>query len=88
MKKICSIILCMILSVSALFTTSCNIFGNDDGPYDIEISATEGGRVTVPINQVNFGENVSVSIKPNNGYRVKEFKINGENISIVGIIYI
>ena len=87
MKKICSIILCMILSVSAVFATSCDIFENTDGPYNIEITATEGGRVSVPINQVNFGENVSVSVKPNNGYRVKEFKINGEDIYISGDTY-
>ena len=76
MKKICSIILCMILSISAVFATSCDLLQNSsNGPFNIEIEATPGGRVSVPINQVNFGENVSISVKPNNGQRVKEFKI-------------
>lgn len=82
MKKICSIMLGALLSASAVFASGCTT-QTTDGPYNITINATEGGRVTVPINQVNFGENVSISVKPNTGYRVKEFKINGEKISIV-----
>ena len=88
MKKICSMTLCMILSASAIFASACsNTPGATDGPYDITIKATEGGRVSVPINQVNFGENISISVKPSQGYRVKEFKLNGEPISIVGDTY-
>jgi len=88
MKKICSMMLGMALAASMVFASACSGFRNEiDGPYDITIQANEGGRVSVPINQVNFGENVSVSVKPNQGYRVKEFKINGESISIVGDTY-
>ena len=88
MKKICSMMLGMALATSMVFASACSSFRNEiDGPYDITIQANEGGRVSVPINQVNFGENVSVSVKPNQGYRVKEFKINGESISIVGDTY-
>ena len=88
MKKICSMTLCMILSASAVFASACSSAQNAvDGPYDITIKANEGGRVSVPIEQVNFGENVSISVKPAQGYRVKDFKINGENIAIVGDTY-
>ena len=88
MKKICSILLCMILSVSAIFASACSGSENGiEGPYNIKIEATAGGRVSVPIEQVNFGENISISVKPNQGYRVKEFKINGEKISLVGDTY-
>ena len=88
MKKICSMMLGFLMAVSTIFVSGCNN-GQDniDGPYDITINATEGGRVTVPIDQVNFGENISISVKPSQGYRVKEFKINGEKISIVGDTY-
>lgn len=88
MKKIGSIMLGMLLSTSVVFASACNDTEvTIDGPYNITINANDGGRVTVPINQVNFGENVSVSVKPNQGFRVKEFKINGEKISIVGDTY-
>ena len=88
MKKICSMTLCMILSASAVYASACSSAQNAvDGPYDITIKANEGGRVSVPIEQVNFGENVSISVKPAQGYRVKDFKINGENIAIVGDTY-
>ena len=88
MKKISSIMLGLILSSSMVFASACsNQQDVIEGPYNITINATQGGRVSVPINQVNFGENVSVSVKPQNGYRVKEFKINGEKISLVGDTY-
>ena len=78
----------MILSVSAVFAGACNGSQNEiDGPYEIKIEATTGGRVSVPIEQVNFGENISISVRPSQGYRVKEFKINGEKIPLVGDTY-
>lgn len=88
MKKICSIMLGLIMSSSMVFANAC-VDSQDaiEGPYTITIEASEGGRVTVPINTVNFGDNVSISVKPDNGYRIKEFKINGEKISIVGDTY-
>ena len=88
MRKIGSIMLGMLLSTSVVCVSACsNTQDVIDGPYNITIHANEGGRVTVPINQVNFGENVSVSVKPNQGFRIKEFKINGEKISVVGDTY-
>ena len=88
MNKICSMILCMALSTTAFFAGACSNSQNEiEGPYNITIKANEGGRVFVPIDQVNFGENVSVSVKPQNGYRIKEFKINGEQLSVVGDTY-
>ena len=88
MNRIGSIMLGMILATSTVLVSACSNFSQtQDGPYDITINATEGGRVTVPTDRVNFGENVSVSVKPNQGYRIKEFKINGETISIVGDTY-
>ncbi len=77
----------MILSVALVFSTACNDSQAIPGPYNITITASSGGRVTVPIEQVRFGENVSVSVKPDLGYRVKEFKINGQQINITGDTY-
>ena len=88
MKKICSMILCVALSAMTLFASACtNSQSGLEGPYSITINANEGGRVSVPIDRVAFGENVSISVKPENGYRIKEFKINGEKVSIVGDTY-
>ena len=88
MKKICSMMLGAILVTSTVFATACkNSQDALDGPYSVTINANEGGRVSVPINEVEFGENVPISIKPSQGYRVKEFKINGEKITIVGDTY-
>ena len=88
MKKICSMMLGAILVTSTVFATSCEKSKDViDGPYMVTINANEGGRVSVPINEIEFGENVPISIKPNQGYRVKEFKINGEKINIVGDTY-
>ena len=88
MKKISSIMLGMILSTSMVFASACSSSQDVvDGPYTVTINATMGGRVSTPIEQVNFGENVSISVKPSQGYRIKEFKINGEKITIVGDTY-
>lgn len=88
MNKICSVMLGAVLSATTVFASACaNTQDLIDGPYSITIKASEGGRVSVPIDKVNFGENVSISVKPQNGYRVKEFKINGQKVSIVGDTY-
>lgn len=88
MKKLYSIIICLILSCSMVFASACGASSKESfGPFDITIHANEGGRVTVPIDRVNFGENVSVSVKPEQGYRIKEFKINGEKITVTGDTY-
>ena len=88
MQKISSIMLGMLMATSAVFASSCSTSQNKlEGPFNVTIKATQGGRVSVPIEQVNFGENVPVSVQPAQGYRVKEFKINGEKITIVGDTY-
>jgi hypothetical protein len=61
MQKICSIMLGMLMATSVVFASSCSTSQNAiEGPFNITINATQGGRVSVPIEQVNFGENPTI----------------------------
>ena len=47
--------------------------GTTDTNGTVTITGTEGNKVTT-------GENVTVTLTPNNGYRIKDLKVNGQSV--------
>ncbi len=86
MKKL----LCMFLAIVLSFTT----FACGDKPktaeipkYDVIIETSSGGTVTSNATTVEFGDNVVLTVKNNDGYVLASFCINGNEVELDGDTY-
>lgn len=77
MKKLLSILLSIILCASVFNVLGCAQDTKKDVYYSISLTSTAGGTASVDKTSVPLGGTVIVSVNANDGYVVKEFKING-----------
>lgn len=96
MKKIISCILASFLLLSTVTAVGCGETDNSasssatsaDAKYTVSVTATSGGTATVNKTEVVVGGSVEVSVKPNEGYAVKSFIVNGTQVHLNGDKYL
>ncbi|MCM1306784.1 MAG: InlB B-repeat-containing protein [Bacteroides sp.] len=78
MKKISIVILAVVLIIGCLCFTACN---NNAESFDVILSqSVENGEVYALKTRASEGEKVILSCKPNAGYKLARYAINGEYI--------
>ena len=55
--------------------------------FTVTVDSAENGTVTADKTTVNEGDKITLTVKPANGYQVKEIKVNGEAITAVEGVY-
>lgn len=99
MKKLISLALAFTLSAGALCATACSTSnGGNNGEqngaeaplpeYTVSATSGAGGKLTASKEKVQFGESVTFTAVPENGYLLALFEINGNEVEMDGNSYV
>ena len=75
MKKILSIFIVLVISLSNF---ACGETKDDIPTYSVTVNSTQGGSISASAEEVEFGDNVLITVTANDGYVVAEFKVNNQ----------
>lgn len=79
MKKILSIFIVLVISLSNF---ACGETKDDIPTYSVTVNSTQGGSISASAEEVEFGDNVLITVTANDGYVVAEFKVNNSVIEL------
>ena len=93
MKKLLSILVCVMIAMSSFGFIGCNkeesAFkgGKADVTFTIGVENTENGSLTADKNKVVVGESVTFTVTPNAGYVLEGLYLNGGKAELDGNTY-
>ena len=92
MKKLLSILVCIIIAMSSFAFIGCNESGSllgekPDVTYTISVDEPENGVLTASKSNVVVGESVTFTANANNGYVLEGLYLNGAKVDFTGNTY-
>ena len=73
------------VTTNTVFTADTTVYAQWDG-YNVNVSNTSGGKVSVSHNEAAGGETVEITVTPNSGYQMKTLTVtyaNGKNVTVL-----
>ena len=68
-------------------TIAANFVSATKPTFSVNMGSMENGTVTADKTTANEGDKITLTVKPANGYQLKEIKANGETITPVEGVY-
>ena len=93
MKKLLSILVCVMIAMSSFGFVGCNREegslkgGKADVTYTISVEDAVNGSLTADKNKVIVGESVTFTFAPENGYVLEGLYLNGSKVAVVDNTY-
>lgn len=81
MKKKISILACALILV-VVFCSLIACVPEEDATYNVSINATTNGKVTASATTAKAETEITLTVTPDNGYKVSEVKMNGTTLTV------